>query len=1122
MPDTVNFADRFAPPEPVAQTTSFSDRFDPPPTATSTDSGTTNFSDKFEAPKMVELSSGEGDDFANKVQQGNHYTASLVPMTPEFADKMDKPVIPEEWVKKVQPYQQRMVNAALAGGPINIPGAIYAFAKKPDPNSVSAGLVQSGDEAVRSLVTPANAIITAATGGLSAEGSVAAKIITKLVSLGFGAKMASTLPDQARKAVDILEDPKSTPADKAKVLADPAITAILAGSTTIHGLSPLESNAVAADKTPPELINPETLPKEQAPSIPEPTGKPLPTDVKVTPIINDQTGELYGHQIDIPNPENPEGRPIFSGSAEDAAKAGYHVDFEKKYEIPPSTPELDSAISDYHRYQEIQKRITEITKSGPNFDGPEFQALWKESEEIKNRNPIAPGMPPSNAEGQPPLDFSAEGLQKMADESEKIPPEEPSPAEAPEKEAPENYGIAARVSAARSEAGHIEPIEPGEGISSQEAMQHGRDLLASGRDPLQVAADFKETGKSSPDDIALVRAYGEKLYNDAQAASDKFGIDSPEYLAARKTDSDWQQNVVRPMRTSWHAQGQAMQGETEIDYGAFHGLSRAYREATGKEFSAEQAKQAQEISSGIKQVRAEVAPAEQALFDFMEKMPRSFKNADVKQVWSLAKEYLQKGGMRFDDIRHQIATDLGKPVDEITNMLTKPKGAKPLADDLWAKLSKQRQLVSAAKNWIDNQKLPGWQRMASAVPRALFRLATFGHGTVWVGTHTAPEIFKPQDWGQLWPNYFKAFKLMGLHDGGAYHERMMTDLERNPNYITARRAGLENDPSRRVDDYQKAWLGGWFSKLGFAGNRGFDGLKLLRQDLFDKQWNELPESMKTKDMAAMMADAINHSTGATIIRFPQWMQSTFFAPRLEASRWQWLLQDPAKAAKILTPSYWKTATDAEKAFAIKQVKEKATIAGVYLSLLAANQGLLSATGSKQSINFDDPTHSDFLQFKGDGFKFGVGTPFLGIVRLLTSLVNSARGHPANYQKRESTADQMTSAVAQYTRGKLSPFGQVAADVVTGSDYQGRPLPFSNAKVPPSLHKQGIYTRYSYPEYFSEKFMPIPVSDAIQEVWKHQGMDESTMHHWMGAIMSGAVSGLTGTRLSPDTHPSGNK
>ena len=51
----------------------------------------------------------------------------------------------------------------------------------------------------------------------------------------------------------------------------------------------------------------------------------------------------------------------------------------------------------------------------------------------------------------------------------------------------------------------------------------------------------------------------------------------------------------------------------------------------------------------------------------------------------------------------------------------------------------------------------------------------------------------------------------------------MTDLENSPNYITAKRAGLANDPKKGYDEYQSPWMAKTLGRLGVSGNRAGSG-----------------------------------------------------------------------------------------------------------------------------------------------------------------------------------------------------------------------------------------------------------------------------------------------------------
>jgi len=321
---------------------------------------------------------------------------------------------------------------------------------------------------------------------------------------------------------------------------------------------------------------------------------------------------------------------------------------------------------------------------------------------------------------------------------------------------------------------------------------------------------------------------------------------------------------VKPLQTEWHKGGQAQQGETEIDTGTFHGLARAFRESTGKDFTEKQAKDATKIAADVKdasntadaaqdRLLKEVAP-DKPTKESVKKSEDIIKTVksgaawtpeQAKALWEVAKgKYIDKGVTDFNDIRAGLATDYGLSKADISTGLASPKGARVLTDDMYAKMAERRRVINQARQWLANEKYPKWEQFMRGVPNAFFNIATFGHGTVGPITHAGVQIFNPsvtKDWIK---NFGRGFKLMGLHDKGAYHEQMTQDLMRDPNFIKAKRAGLANDPSRYQDDYQNPGAIKMFKDIGLAGNRGFDGLKFLRQDMFNKRWAGLPENPK--------------------------------------------------------------------------------------------------------------------------------------------------------------------------------------------------------------------------------------------------------------------------------------
>lgn len=774
---------------------------------------------------------------------------------------------------------------------------------------------------------------------------------------------------------------------------------------------------------------------------------------------------------------------------------------------------------------------------------------------------------------------------------------------------PENSGttgIAHRVSESEGMA-----APRGEGIGAEESVQKGRELLSKGADPEKVVEDFNNDPEKriSANGIAVVRAHNEALKQNWKKVSDVFGENSPEEKAAWEAVKAWKAKI-KPMQTEWSKQGMAQQGETEIDTGTFIGLREAYHDATGKEFTLEQAKKAKKLSSEAQKLDSEIATAKKNLFDQLQKEPEfvpkkklskkiietldkqaqealkriksragrlsagldpvdladhaiygaakiakgAVKFADwsaemikdlgeyvkphlkqiwgdsiaklngqekVKQVWSAAKSYLDKGETDFDNIRHKIADEFGLSVKEVTELLAKPKGVKKITDEMYRKMAERRRITNQAKDWVANAKYPFWLRWLKNVPRAFFAAKVFGHGTVGMITHAGNQMFNPLAVNSYWTNFFRQFKLMGVHDRGIYHEKMMQDLIRDPNFIKAKRAGLANDPFKYQDDYQNQFIVKFFHKIGLMGNRGFDSLKLFRQDRFNQRWDALPDDLKTDEMAKLLADIGNHETGVVKSRMGgeagNWI---LFAPKLEGSRWAFLIGDTAKASKILLN--WKNESPEAKYYAKRELGQKALIAGTYFGSLVINQGFLSATGSDQKINFFNPRRGDWLSFKIAGHNLGIISPMMGAIRFLVNVARDSMANRSNFEKLQSSRyEAIAEDVGKYARTKFSPFFKTSTDIASQSDFMGRPLPFSNDKVPKFLKQQGI-EKYTYPQYLETAVLPIPFEEALRETWKRQGMSEDKIDALLKAITVAAVMGGTGARLSEDIHENEKK
>lgn len=764
----------------------------------------------------------------------------------------------------------------------------------------------------------------------------------------------------------------------------------------------------------------------------------------------------------------------------------------------------------------------------------------------KGRPPGAPPPPEAPAPTEP-----AKPISEQSTESEKKPTTEIGtggpligmggavPSEFGTQANPDIYGIAHRVREQRAAAGQVVAVPRGEGMSPEETIERGRQLHAQGMDPESTLAEFERTKAVSADAIALIRYQGEVLSRLARRAEEKFGTQSPEFETAWRALSNWDTRS-KPMQTEWHKIGQAQQGQTDIDTGSFTGLQRAYHEATGRDFTPQQAAQAEKVAKDVTETQQAAETAKQTVINALdealtkEKVPQVTTIGETQKqlgdmstgtaltpgqratIWSYIKNtYLARGETNLDAIAQGAADDLGLPKATVMKVLAEPKTAKRLTDDMYLKMSRSRQAVQSAKTWLANTAMPGWERFIRSIPRLFFSAKVFGHGTVGLITHGGPEMFDPDAASVYWPNFLRQYRLMFSE---AYHERMMQQLMHDRYFITARRAGLANDPFRYQDDYQNPKLTLWLHRWGLMGNRGFDALKLLRQARFNQIWDSLGDNMKTPEMAQQIANGVNHATGivrsGALGKLAEPAAVAFFAPKLEASRWAFAIGDPAKAAA--TFASWDRATPEARTQAMSELKQKARIAGTYLGLLALNQGLLAASGSRQRVNFTNPRRGDFLTFKAAGQDIGIISPLLHMVGLFANLYRTATAKRKPPESLTPRGEEMGQEIWQYARGKLSPFASPIVDLLAQSDYQGRPLPFSSDRMPTYLRKRGVQ-KWTWPEYAVDKLAPIPAEEAIREVWKSQGMNDDQVDKYLRALAVFVVAGGTGARLNEDRY-----
>lgn len=437
----------------------------------------------------------------------------------------------------------------------------------------------------------------------------------------------------------------------------------------------------------------------------------------------------------------------------------------------------------------------------------------------------------------------------------------------------------------------------------------------------------------------------------------------------------------------------------------------------------------------------------------------------------------------------------------------------------------------ALRNYVGGLKADAeWKNKSPAAKvlqtasNAFFNIATFGHGTVGPVTHAGENIFHPSRWG----NYFKNVgRTWGSAFSPKFHQEQMGNLVADPNFDMWRKEGLANEPGAMYDEYQNPQLNKMFGFVGKMGNRGFDALKTMREDFANARWNKLNESQRTPEMAKVISDLVNHSTGAvrTKVLSRPITRSVFFAAPLEASRWARILGDPVKAADTYSQmAMRKSVSPEDKYFAKSVVKNHAEFLATYLGALALNSAVLKATGSDDKVNYTDPSKPDWLRFKVKGRAIDPTGGLISTIGFLGRLGAAAVAKPKEGETRYAA---MGKAAAEQARSKLSPAAGLATDVVTRSDFSGRPLPFS------SETGTAAKPRYTYPEYVGGRVVPIPMSAGIRDFYdqmEKQGVPMSTARQIIDAALShpkavgtaagiGLAAGTTGIHVGAEYQPS---
>jgi hypothetical protein len=493
-------------------------------------------------------------------------------------------------------------------------------------------------------------------------------------------------------------------------------------------------------------------------------------------------------------------------------------------------------------------------------------------------------------------------------------------------------------------------------------------------------------------------------------------------------------------------------------------------------------------------------------------------DAQRMAMWKWIKDNAIDHGMPFEQVHetfnNHFAGGALKPEWVNEFLAARKTPFKRASDAAWAAQANRRNIQQQAKHLVNDKNATMLERAFKGVVAGP-RYVTVGggmHGVVFPFTHGGALLLNPFRW--------KAFGRMVVNTwkniSPAQAEILRDTMARSPRFTLARRNGLD--------------LSTHGTETG-GGNVSARTWGALVESRF-RLWDAAMERHTKPGMSADDIDSIgkelavwaNHATGSGkgVLTAHPVISSAFFGPKLAQSYWNRLIGDPLKTVNTWTN--WGKASAGDKVVAMQRLQGAVTAAVTYTGMLAANQGLLAATGQKDQINWNDPSKSDWLGFKGFGFHWSLPGSAHSEINLIGQIIAAqsmtaeqlaATGITVPHGK--VAADKLLSLRGEYiarqllgyAEKKATPVYGLGKELITGHNFMGRSLPWVTEKQTP---KEALkHPPVSWGEYAWSK-APIPLTGAAGYVYdqlRKAGSSVTDASMWMRAVMVGGMSATTG-------------
>lgn len=502
--------------------------------------------------------------------------------------------------------------------------------------------------------------------------------------------------------------------------------------------------------------------------------------------------------------------------------------------------------------------------------------------------------------------------------------------------------------------------------------------------------------------------------------------------------------------------------------------------------------------------------------EFADKKDNKFTPEQSSNIWDYAKKtYINDNpNYKLIDMVNNVGMDLGLSPEQVRNALGATPETKRITDELYRNQYEKNKASKTIQQWVHKSDEKPIDNLFNTIAAPFRGLATLGHGHALLFTHAGMNLFDPQIAKKFLSASVNQFKIVYGND--ALYQKTISDFKADPLYTKALRSGVGIDPNTVYDDWQLA--NNFLKKLKVQGNKGFLILKMLRLEVWKNEYNKLsaiekadPESLKA------VAQLANHWTGTAGLKVSPAANAFIFAPNLIVSKFARLTTDPTKALITLGKMSLGKDVPLDQKVAAKIIfKKSGRIMAMYAGALAANQGMLYVTGSNQSVNFLNPTKSDWLKFKtGDvtgGKTVDVSSGVVSTMQFLTQLAilpfESQKDIPKDYHGDKSARDATKDEISGFVQKILSPFGGTVWDFLSHKDYAGNVLPPYNDKVAEGKEK------LSWKQYIAEK-LPIPIAEGIKTFHDQmidEGVDGNRAAQIAGGILIAAIAS-TGVKIA---------